>query len=191
MFQLNQQEVVLSHAMIRIEKKGKKQRAPASSLTIVVTGGNDLLDLFEPGLSKTFFRKAAKGKAPMLGEQQGLIEGADGLVQIKHPMIASLPIKFEKEGYEFQIEPLNEGEDPIFFTEVKVFECEANMFEGGSVSVKAKLSFPTETDDANDIHRAWLREKVIFTLTPPSKQTGGQTIDDGTDPDTDPENPNP
>lgn len=198
MFQLTKHEAVITHAMVRVEKAGKKERKPAASISVAVTGGNELLDSFEPGLAKTFFRKAAKGKAPQqgdLGEQQQLMEGSEGLVVRKHPLIAELPIQFEKEGYEFEIEPLNDGEDPIFHVGAKVFDCSAEMFEGGSVTVKFKLSFPIETTDAGDLLRAWIREKVDFTLTPPSKQEGGQTVDgadgDALDPDTDPSKRNP
>lgn len=197
MYQLSKQEVTISHAQIRVEKAGKKTRKPAATLTIVAVGGNELLDLFESGLGKTFFRKARKGAEPEkgdIGEQQDLVAGAEGLVKLKHPAIAALPIVFEKEGYEFEIEPANEGDKPIFFADVKVSECEAELFEGGTVHVKSKLSFPTEFADAVDIHRAWVREKVNFTLTPPSKQEGGQTVDgadSGVDPETDPTKPNP
>lgn len=193
--EFHQVEAVIANAQMRIEKHGKKERKPAQTLRVSITGNNELLDRFEPGLSKTFFRKAKKGQEPHkgeLGEQQELVEGADALVKLKHPVIGSLPITFKGEGYEFEIDPANEGEDPFFQADVKVDNCLAEMFEGGSVKVSMTLSYPSEYEDATPIHKLWAREKVMFTLTPPSKQEGGQDGCDGApDPDTDPSKRNP
>lgn len=150
----------------RAEKHGEDNKL-AADIKVQLTAGNSVLDSFHKDLKKALYRKAAAG------EQQDLIDGADGLVAVKFPRIDALRWDEEFPGYEVEIHSTLGLSEPLTITDVTLKKFVFEPLEGGSVAMAFNVVFHPDTEEAGALC-ALIQEEVELTLIPPTKQNQQQ-----------------
>lgn len=171
MFALDKHEAKITNINLRAEKHGSERKLGVD-ISLKLQAGNGSLDGLEKGLRQSLFRKAQKG------EQIDLIEGADGLVAVKHPCLGSIPINGEYTGYEVDIDGMLEATETLPLVDVKLKNFVIDALEGGSVVISFKAQALVDLDEIAELADAFIRETVRVTLTPPTAQAEGAANDD-------------
>jgi hypothetical protein len=162
MFQLEKHLVKVASFNPRAEKHGDDNKL-AADIKFEAKVSNAMLDEFDKDLRKALYRKAGKG------EQQDLIEGADGLVAVKFPRIGALRWEEEFPGYEIELDGGLGLNEPLILVDVTLRKFSFAALEGGSVSITFSAICHPEPAEAGQLC-ALIQEDVELTLTPPSAQ---------------------
>ncbi len=165
MLHLEAHEVDITNVNLRKEKHGSERKLGVD-ITIAVKGPNSILDDVEKGLRQSLFRTAKKG------EQLDMVEGADGLVAVKHPCLSPIRLEGKFTGYELQIDHQIEGTttEPLILVDVTLKDITVDPIEGGSVTLTFKLQAAVEPDELTEIGEFYTHSAVRLTLTPPTAQ---------------------
>lgn len=165
MLQLDKHEVDVTNVNLRKEKHGSERKLGVD-ITVAVRAPNTMLDQVEKGLRQSLFRAARKG------EQLDMVEGADDLVAVKHPMISPIRMEQKITGYELLIEHQVEGSamDPLVLVDVTLKDITVEPIEGGSVELTLKLQAGVEPDELTEIGEYYTHTAVRMTLTAPKAE---------------------
>lgn len=164
MFNLDKHEATFVNLNTRIERHGE-DRELAADIKISLRAQNTILDQLEPGLRTDLFRKAKRGEQPDIPEI-----GGDQLVAVKHPSVEPLRLSHELTGYELEIAGLMDQIEPVLLVDVKLKKFVVAPLEGGSVELTFTASALIEHDDVTDLCKAFVREDLRLTATPPKRQ---------------------
>ena len=159
----DQHEATITNVNVRREKHGKEGKL-GLDISFALQTTNKALDMFEPGLRASLFRKAGKG------EQLDLVEGTDGLVALKFPTLQPLKLEGDYTGYEVYIDGLLEGTEQVVLVDVKLKDFVIDPIEGGSVALAFKAQLPASTEELSQIVDSWMNEGVRVSLIPGEKQ---------------------
>lgn len=165
MFELIDATAKVSNYNPRAEKHGGENKM-AGDLKLLATTGSSVLDFFSKDLRKALYRK------PGQGEQQDLIEGADGLTAVKFPRLGALPWDEEYPGYELVIAGGLGLTEPMVLSGVTLKNFKFEALDGGSLQVTVSALFHPTTEQAGALC-ALIQEDVQITLIPPTKQAKG------------------
>ena|SRR5690606_15575740 len=164
MFELTDHTAKIASFTPIAEKHGDENKL-AASLKLELTCSNAVLDAFHKDLRTALYRKAGSG------EQQDLIEGADGLVAVKFPRIGGLSWDEEFPGYELSLSGFMGIADSLDLVDVTLKKFKFEPLEGGSVALTFSAVFHPDAEEAGQLC-ALIQDEVELTLVPPSKQDG-------------------
>lgn len=165
MFELNDATAKVANFNPRAEKHGEENKL-AGDLKCVAVTNSSVLDFFSKDLRKALYRKATQG------EQQDLIEGADGLTAVKFPRLGSLSWAEEYPGYELVIGTGLGLSEPLVISDVTLKRFKFEPLEGGSLAVTFSAVFHPSPEDAG-LLCALIQNDVQLTLVSPLNQGKG------------------
>lgn len=163
MFNLDNALVRIANVNPRAEKHGDENKL-ACDLKIEVKAPNSVLDAFHKDLRKALYRK------PASGEQQDLIEGAEGLTAVKFPRVGELRWDEDFPGYDIKIGAPGLGLiEPLELVDVTVKKLAFEPLEGGSVAITFNVICHPDSDEIGQLCQL-IQEEAEVTLTPPKNQ---------------------
>lgn len=174
MLKLETHEAQLASVNLRTEKHGQ-ERHLAVDINVSVRGPNTMLDMLEPGLRQSLFRKARKGEPVGDVVDDPKAEDVGNLVAVSHPTLKPITLEGKFPGYELEVLPsvqLVEGKEsePLVLVAVQVKDITVDPIEGGSVLITFKAQAPVEPSDLADLGELLTHPNVLVTLNPPSAQ---------------------
>ncbi|MBW5285979.1 hypothetical protein [Burkholderia gladioli] len=143
----------------RSEKHGK-EREPAISIGLSLTGGGEILDQFDVALRPMLYRKPQPkpGELPM---------DHDGLTELRFPFMRSLRWDKSYTGYLLRFHIGATGSEDVLLAECEIKEITFVTQEGGSVEVTFKVNaHPKDDEDHGKIGRR-VQQIIGISLTPP------------------------
>ena len=163
MFSLSESEASFTNINTRIERHGE-DRVLAVDMKFSTSVGNTVLDTLGKGLRESLFRK------PGSGEQPELPTIGDAMTAVRHPYLEPMKLSHEFTGYELEIGGHLDATEPVTLVDVKLKKFTIAPVEGGSVEVTFTASANADPSELSALSDALVREDVVLTLTPPSKQ---------------------
>lgn len=165
MFELNDATAKVANFNPRAERHGDENKL-AGDLKLVVCVANGVLDYFQKGLRQSLYRKAAQG------EQQGLIEGGDGLTAVKFPKLGAIPWDEEYPGYDLVIAGGLGLTEPLVISDVTLKKISFEPLEGGSLQMTFSAVFHPTKSEAGALCEL-IKNDVQLTLVSPLNQGKG------------------
>ena len=162
MFELDNATAKVANFNPRAEKHGE-DNVTAGDIKFEATLSNRALDQFHKDLRKALYRKAAPG------EQQDLIEGSDGLVEVKFPRLGAIAWDEEFPGYEIEIGGGLGLAEPLVLVDVTLKKFRFEPLYGGSVAITFNAICHPDANDAGQLCQL-IQEEVDLTLRSPKKQ---------------------
>jgi len=155
----------------RLENAGDEKKG-ASTLHFVATLPNSVLDLFEPQLRASFYRKELKSDDQIDLADIGAAPD-DGLVRLRFRRIGAA-IEWDEEFPSYAL-ALDYGiaDEAIQLAEVKADNFRFDMRDGGSVLMKWRVSAHPNEEQAGKLYTLNGRE-VTLSLSPPEGGAKGQ-----------------
>lgn len=161
MLQFKNQTMRLTSLNVRRELAGADPAdgRTASNLTLVVKGGNDLLDKLSPHLRGSFYEADV--------DKQGVLVPA-ALTKLLHPLLDTKKLAYDLKcaGYTVAIDHGGNPESVITLNECDVNNFRLRLEEGGTVGITMRVQFhpnPGQLDPLADK----LQQELTVTMTPP------------------------
>lgn len=162
MFKIENHLAKITSCTNRSEKHGK-QREPAISIGLTVTGSGALLDHFDGALRTMLFRRPQPkpGDLPM--------EDGNDLVELRFPFMRNLDWPNKYAGYTLRFHIGASGADDVLLGECGLKDIRFTTQEGGNVGVSFMVSaHPKDDEDHGKIARR-VQQEIFVTLLPPEK----------------------
>lgn len=162
MFKIENHLAKITSCTNRSEKHGK-QREPAISIGLTVTGSGALLDHFDTALRPMLFRRPQPkpGDLPM--------EDGNDLVELRFPFMRNLDWANKYSGYLLRFHIGASGADDVPLGECGLKDIRFTTQEGGNVAISFMVSaHPKDEQDHGTIARR-VQQEVFITLLPPDK----------------------
>lgn len=154
-------DVLLRNVQTRMEKHGEDD-VPALDLAVSVTGGNELLDMIDPGLRPFLFKPLAEraGELPL---------PTDDLPSIRFPFLKmALKIDREHEGMTAKVAWGASGRADMVLGGVRLSKVEIEqLIEGGSVEIRFNLSTKDVSEKVIGKLSLMQKHQITLTLTQP------------------------
>lgn len=170
-FQLTAVNAKLDHVSLHEQKHGKK-KVTGVSLKISTNLSNRALDMFAPGLYKSFFQEE--------DEPNGTVfESPDdaSLTKLVHgSLIKEIAFNRELVGANVSIAYGQSDDGALVFDEAKVDSIKAELHEGGSITLNFKVKTLPGPGDLDKITML-LGSEITISVTPPSNPQGSIPFD--------------
>jgi hypothetical protein len=165
MFKTELREMQLSNLNTRTEKHGP-ENVGAADLSLQFEDSNKILELFEKGLVKRFYRAATKGDVEVQPELD--MKHPDYLPILQCKKIKKISWEEEYPGYRLRImNQLNDDECDVLLVDAELKGFTFELKEGGTVIVKFKVGCTPQGKDVAYLFEH-LGSNISVTLEPPS-----------------------
>ena len=164
MFELKEATVKLANLNLRAEIHGD-ETVLAADLKIELKGGNDILNILEPGLMEALYRakeEADSGQGDMLAGQPGYMP------VIRFPLLGQ-PVKWEKEfaGYTFRMHYGIDDTSDIILRTCSVDNFKFDCQDGGTVVTTFRVIAHPDSDHEIGLLGKNIQQQITLSLTPP------------------------
>jgi hypothetical protein len=163
MFKTELQDMLLSNLNTRVEKHGA-ENVGGADLSLQFETSNKILEAFEKGLVKRFYRAAQKGDdvQPELD-----MKHPDYLPILQCKKIKSIKWEDEYPGYRLRIMNPLEDKCDVLLADVELKGFTFELKEGGTVLLKFKIGCTPQGADVAYLFEH-LGSNIAVTLEPPS-----------------------
>ena len=155
------QNMKLVSLNVRRELAGKNPAdgRTASDLSLVVKGGNDILDKLSPHLRGSFYMADVDAQGVLLPQ---------ALTKRIHPLLKQDALLFDLKcsGYTITIDHAGNEDSAIVLDACQVNNFRLNLSEGGTVEITSRVQFHP-VDGQLDPLADKLQQEVTVTMTPP------------------------
>lgn len=155
------QRMVLKNVNVRRELAGSDPSSGivASDLSLVVEGGNDLLDKLSPHLRGSFYQADIDAQGVLLPH---------ALTKLIHPLLKSDALAYELKcaGYKVTIDHAGNDESAIVLPDCQINNFRLTLSEGGTVAIGMRVQFHPVPGTLDPLAEK-LQQEVTVTLEPP------------------------
>lgn len=162
MLEFKNQTMRLTNVNIRRELAGKDPAngRVASDLTLVVEGGNDILDKLSTDLRGSFYMADVDGQGVLVPRS---------LTKLIHPLldVSNLAFDMKCAGYAVVIDHAGNPESAIVLDDSQINNFRLKLMEGGTVAITMRAQFHPDAGQLDPLSEK-LQQQVTVTMTPPA-----------------------
>lgn len=163
MFQLTNHQTKINSFVPRMEKHGD-ENVLAGTMKCETVMHSSVLDIFDKGLRKLLYRKAAPGEQAELP----LGDASDGLTMRKLTCLKPLVWDEDFPGYAVEIQSGLALDEVLKLADVELHSFVFEPLDGGSCTVKFALNFRQDGRTSGKLCQL-IQDTVDLSLTPPNR----------------------
>ena len=168
MFELKDQEALITHSKPRAENHGK-DHVPACDIYIAVSMPNTVLDLFSDELRKLFFVKGDPGDADLA--DQGMPD--DHLPILRYPELKEIAWNYKAAGYRIVMNFGVSGDQNIYLINSDIDNFKFEFVNGGVVNASFRINAHPNEQEMGRLCSS-IKKNVVLTVEPPSAEDSAQ-----------------